>query len=843
MRIVVQVRGTVFVGAAVLLTLALTPGAEASDTFIAPDGNNNTGDGSIAHPYASWKPLCQGNPVLPAGSHIYLRGGTYRNPGFGTGDPNPSSLPDLSCSGVAGGRLDVGPYNGEKVTFEYDGFRGIDVTGAHVDLHDIEVAGVAQSISYADAIADWWTTGSKRFNGDAITISGPDVVIRNNVVRDAPAAGIGGNEGADGAQVLDNVVSNATWWSAKGTSAIKFTQVDDSGLTPTPPKITVRGNVVLRSENRMISRLFSTNVVRMEIDEGNALLLQTDAENGPSGTYSRGYDAFENLLAYNGKGASLRADGIVFTHNTLAGNGTTMDGAGGGLRVTDAPTPGVIATDNVVAAPEGGRAVDVENASIGNLSSCSGNLFRGAFNNAAGCASGTNGNLAVDRPFTNAPDGDFSVAAGYPQFSGAGVPAATLTQLRARAVAAGASLQPTGWCVDKGRLIQDLLDHAPAGSTFDAITKAPDIVVTLPAGNPTGETKVTLKFAIDGPQPERVDLCGLQEDRVYSGTVTGVKITGWDRDANGTGGITRADLLIDGTVVASDTTAPFDAFSIATPAGAGTLDVQARVYDADGNALTSPVTRIGYDNSTPTPTPTPMPTPPPANATPPSSATPTPTPTAAAPTASAGPGASTAVLQPAKLSLARASVLSRSRKLDVVAPITARASGRAAISFRAAGRTTRASFAITGGVIRGRMSITAEQARVGTGILTITYPGDPDTRPASLRSRAANPRSTLTSRRPTTAGGRLRAGGRLTRAARGSVRVTLELQRGRRIVSHSVRGLVRGGAWNVDQALPADVVAAIADRAGTVDATIAYTGQLRPLLRGEQLAYQVLAAP
>lgn len=72
-------------------------------------------------------------------------------------------------------------------------------------------------------------------------------------------------------------------------------------------------------------------------------------------------------------------------------------------------------------------------------------------------------------------------------------------------------------------------------------------------------------------------------------------------------------------------------------------------------------------------------------------------------------------------------------------------------------------------------SVSAAQARLGTGILTINYPGDADTRQQSVRLRAANTPAALTSSRPIiTPTGFLQASGTVSSAARGVVRVQLQ---------------------------------------------------------------------
>ncbi len=211
----------------------------------------------------------------------------------------------------------------------------------------------------------------------------------------------------------------------------------------------------------------------------------------------------------------------------------------------------------------------------------------------------------------------------------------------------------------------------------------------------------------------------------------------------------------------------------------------------------------------------------------------------------AGSAPSDGAPEPAKLQLARATVYRSPSALDVLAPITARASGRAAFELQAAGQRHRWSAAIDSvhARIRIRASIPSAQARMGTGILTITYPGDPDTRPQVVRLRAANVPARLEVTRPTIEGGRLRAHGTISTAAHGVVRVQLEYYSGGRTTTLERNATVANGRWSLDVALTAAQQQAIAARRGTVHSYILFTGYLPARMRGEMRSYEVLAAP
>jgi hypothetical protein len=194
----------------------------------------------------------------------------------------------------------------------------------------------------------------------------------------------------------------------------------------------------------------------------------------------------------------------------------------------------------------------------------------------------------------------------------------------------------------------------------------------------------------------------------------------------------------------------------------------------------------------------------------------------------------------------RARVDRRARRLSVLAAITARASGRVGVTFRAAGRTLRFSAPVDAAHRRIRFArrVSAAQARLGTGILTLAYPGDADTRPQIVRLRAASRRAALAVTRPRIAGDRLKAAGTIARAARGVVRVQLEYQPGSGGATRvpTFRARIHDGRWSLDAPLPAAMRAEIARRRGTVHSYTLFTGYLPRHIRGELRSYQVLSS-
>jgi hypothetical protein len=216
----------------------------------------------------------------------------------------------------------------------------------------------------------------------------------------------------------------------------------------------------------------------------------------------------------------------------------------------------------------------------------------------------------------------------------------------------------------------------------------------------------------------------------------------------------------------------------------------------------------------------------------------------APPPAPAAPSGS-ALRRGAKLVLRRAAIVRGDRKLDVLAGISALATGRVTFDLLAAGRRTRLTAPIDHAHrrVRLRRTIPAAQARLGTGILTISYRGNGRTRPLSVRVRAARNPARLAAARPSYAAGRLRASGTIATRARGVVHVRLQFDHDGRTRTEQFDAAIAKGRWTLSARPPAGVRAAIAGRSGTLDADVLYTGDRARRLRGELRSYEVLGDP
>jgi hypothetical protein len=201
-------------------------------------------------------------------------------------------------------------------------------------------------------------------------------------------------------------------------------------------------------------------------------------------------------------------------------------------------------------------------------------------------------------------------------------------------------------------------------------------------------------------------------------------------------------------------------------------------------------------------------------------------------------------LNPAKIQVSRARVLREDRRLDVLAPITSRArGGEVDVEFEADDRRDTFKAEVTDAnteldEIRIREPIKRGQAELGTGIVTLNYLGDADTRPELVRLRAASQRAELDVEEISLSGDRLSAEGSVTSRAEGVVRLRFSyVDPDGSPAVHLARATIQDdGDWELeDDQVPSQ----LAQCGGFL--SIQFTGFFERRIRGEQLAFELNA--
>ncbi|MBA2348670.1 MAG: hypothetical protein H0V81_10285 [Solirubrobacterales bacterium] len=192
---------------------------------------------------------------------------------------------------------------------------------------------------------------------------------------------------------------------------------------------------------------------------------------------------------------------------------------------------------------------------------------------------------------------------------------------------------------------------------------------------------------------------------------------------------------------------------------------------------------------------------------------------------------------PAKLQVFRATVTDR--KLDVLASLTARASGLVAVTYVSNGTTTKFTVAIDPETrnLKFTRKLSAKASKLRSGIITFIYNGDDDTFADNVRVRAANRPARLKREvAKLDKSGNLTVSGTISSLARGVVRIRLDYPFSSTTNTTSLFYNVKitNGTWQLKQKLPAE-----ARKVGG-QLSIQFTGYNPAGMRGEQDAKQVL---
>ena len=455
------------------VAFATSQGQEPEAFYVATNGSSNN-TGTLDSPFATIKDACERIKPGSTIKTIYVRGGVYSNPGYGSGDKNNRSIPAVECYGSSEQYLTIRPYEDEKVKFAFDSFQGIRLEGNYLNFEGFEVEGPAQPITYEEALADWWI-GSKIYNGNGIVIKGHDINVRNNVVHDTTGSAIFIN-GGDCINITDNIVYNAAWWSTKGTTAIGMINADTNAgasddttcQNSDDQNIKSERNLVFASESRIFSRVPSKGFAELAIDEGSGTLIQVN-----DGSYRGGYLIKDSFYLYNGKGiASKDTNNITIENNTLYMNGSTLNGRATGLRINGGSN--INSRNNAVVVSSEDLAYSVAKEGVKSFISSENNYFVGGDKNLPP------GNELVPRIFADPSNLDFSLVSGIP--TNVGAPLSVFNSLKAKADKYGINIAPSNWIMDYEGQTKAIVESAPSGSTYDWSQWPEKVLVKPPEG-------------------------------------------------------------------------------------------------------------------------------------------------------------------------------------------------------------------------------------------------------------------------------------------------------------------------------------------------------------------------
>ena len=201
------------------LLLGSVAGASAANLYIAPDGSDLTGSGTIDNPYET---IIKAQEMASSGDTVYLRGGTYT---LDTADITYTYSAWKSVNRITKNGISYVAYADETPVFDFSGVRpdGYRVTAFLVEADNcvfkgFEVVGVQVTIAYGEAS----NTQSECFRIDG----GNGNRFERLSMHDGMGIGWYLTDGAN------NLVLNCDAYNNKGLDALSDENIDGFGCHP-----------------------------------------------------------------------------------------------------------------------------------------------------------------------------------------------------------------------------------------------------------------------------------------------------------------------------------------------------------------------------------------------------------------------------------------------------------------------------------------------------------------------------------------------------------------------------------------------------------------------------------
>lgn len=354
----------------VIFCFSLTISSQ-SNWYVATNGSDASGDGSINNPFAS---LQKAEQMVGAGDTVFVFGGTYRNSDFNDGDIwNGDNLLRITADGTENNYITFKPFPGDEVILEFDSTYGILISNSsYIQIEGFIVKGISDNISQSEADSAWGLYKDENgvikdlaielgidindpniagteinkpsmpniskptyYNGRGIVANGSHhITILKNEVKHVPSSAIRVQQ-SDYVTVSENTVHQNTYWTTQGVGAITVAEAMPLpvGDTSNDIKIKLERNNVYNNENRLISWNPNKTFVKMVIDEGTGLFLTRNRD-----TYTNGYILIaNNISAFSGASGIVShfTNRVIIEHNTVYKNGTTNDSPAGGIGINN----------------------------------------------------------------------------------------------------------------------------------------------------------------------------------------------------------------------------------------------------------------------------------------------------------------------------------------------------------------------------------------------------------------------------------------------------------------------------------------------------------------------------
>jgi hypothetical protein len=287
--------------AALLAALAMgwlsCSAACATTWYVSPLGNDSNSGKTSAAPKRHLQVAA--NATRP-GDTVMVMTGTYTAGGH-------HDVLDIAISGTPSAWITYQAAPGAHPVIDFNGaWAGMQIDAAYIRVSGFEFAGGARSVSLAYATAhakeltNVYTTASGIVIATYLTGATPHhISIENNLIHDAPGAGIAANF-ADYLTIDGNVLERNAFWSPYAASAISLWELRDvDGYTGT--KNTITRNICARNQE------FIANQATGGISDGNGIIIDDNKNTQTNGVAYGGRSYVADNIVYLNGGSGIHA--------------------------------------------------------------------------------------------------------------------------------------------------------------------------------------------------------------------------------------------------------------------------------------------------------------------------------------------------------------------------------------------------------------------------------------------------------------------------------------------------------------------------------------------------------
>jgi len=312
----------------------------ALDYYVDPVRGNDNQNGTSEN--TAFKSLSKINSItLRPGDNVFLRKGTYTNPG--------NTLLTIKESGLPNQWITIKNYPNEKPVLEFDSWTGIDlINGAsYIKFKGLYIKGARSKITVEEALNQPGSCANDQqgnalglYNGTGILAVGPNlrwsnpattgneiphhITVEDCEIFDCTSSGLAFHQ-ADYVTVRNNKVYNNAWYTLYGTSGVNLYQLINTDGTTGVHNI-IANNLMYGNELKV------PQIPYCQFFDGNALIVD-DLNHTQTGNYKNAnvsYSAYSaKTLIKNNVSVENGGSGLHFflSSNCLIYNNTVVNNA------------------------------------------------------------------------------------------------------------------------------------------------------------------------------------------------------------------------------------------------------------------------------------------------------------------------------------------------------------------------------------------------------------------------------------------------------------------------------------------------------------------------------------